>query len=264
MGWQGSFCTGTAGCGASACSVPAQRTAGNGASCPSQASWATSPGQFHQPPPEGCLECLGGYDPGIFIPACLASSLHTTGQFWSILHITCSLCASFALLQHEGQQCLCVYLPPRDKITTTAVQELLSDLRVHPMSANLLYHGSKGIGRHHLPHQQYPASAQSNLVSHQRVVHCQVRRTQAGAAGTIQLRIVSRLQNQAMSNAWESWSHFHRQHKACKAIASRIRNRGMAGAFNAWKDRAVQLTRAKLLCQRVLGGSLRRCFSAWE
>ena len=99
---------------------------------------------------------------------------------------------------------------------------------------------------------------------YQRLTTVQVQRTQAGAAGSIQLRILSRLQNQATSTAWESWMHFHRQHKACKAIASRIRNRGMASAFNAWKDRAAQLTRAKQLCQRVLGGSLRRCFSAWE
>lgn len=87
---------------------------------------------------------------------------------------------------------------------------------------------------------------------------------QASAAGSIQLRILARLQNKAVATAWESWLQFHHRSKACRAIANRIRNKGLATAFNAWKDWSAQLSRAKQLCKRVLGGALRRCFGAWE
>ena len=92
----------------------------------------------------------------------------------------------------------------------------------------------------------------------------QARQVQASAAGSIQLRILARLQNQAVATAWESWLQFHHRSKACRAIANRLRNRGLAAAFNAWKDWSAQLSRAKQLCKRVLGGALRRCFGAWE
>jgi len=87
---------------------------------------------------------------------------------------------------------------------------------------------------------------------------------QASAAGSIQLRILARLQNQAVATAWESWLQFHHRSKACRAIVTRMRNKGLAATFNAWKDWSAQLSRAKQLCKRVLGGSLRRCFGAWE
>lgn len=92
----------------------------------------------------------------------------------------------------------------------------------------------------------------------------QARQVQASAAGSIQLRILARLQNQAVATAWESWLQFHHRSKACRAIANRIRNKGLATAFNAWKDWSAQLSRARQLCKRVLGGALRQCFSAWE
>ncbi len=92
----------------------------------------------------------------------------------------------------------------------------------------------------------------------------QARQVQASAAGSIQLRIVARLQNQAVATAWESWLQFHHRSKACRAIANRIRNKGLATAFNAWKEWSAQLSRAKQLCKRALGGALRRCFGAWE
>ena len=104
----------------------------------------------------------------------------------------------------------------------------------------------------------------TQLVIKQQASNLQERQAHAKAAGSIQLRILGRLQNQALATAWESWMHLHRQQKACRAIANRIRNRGMAAAFNAWSHRTMLLSRAKGLCKRVLGGSLRRCFGAWE
>ena len=92
----------------------------------------------------------------------------------------------------------------------------------------------------------------------------QDRRVQASNAGSMQLRIVGRMQNQAVATAWASWMQLHHRLRACRAIALRIANRGLAGAFNAWKDHSAQLSRARQLCKRVLGGTLRRCFRAWE
>ena len=109
-----------------------------------------------------------------------------------------------------------------------------------------------------------PIPATHKVTTTSYVAILQARQVQVSAAGSIQLRIVARLQNQAVATAWESWLQFHHRSKACRAIANRIRNKGLATAFNAWKEWSAQLSRAKQLCKRVLGGALRRCFGAWE
>ncbi len=109
-----------------------------------------------------------------------------------------------------------------------------------------------------------PIAAEQKVTTTSHVAMLQARQVQASTAGSIQLRILARLQNQAVATAWESWLQFHHRSKACRAIANRMRNKGLAAAFNAWKDWSAQLSRAKQLCKRVLGGALRRCFGAWE
>ena len=92
----------------------------------------------------------------------------------------------------------------------------------------------------------------------------QARHVQADAAGSIQLRILAGLQNQAVATAWETWLQFHHRQKACRVIAHRISHKGLAAAFNAWRDWSAQMGKAKQMCRRLLGGVVQRCFHAWE